>query len=166
MDILFKYDQSRIIKFLVDLKAPFFGSMYKYISSALVTTEFQFISIQIMFIIVQSIQFWYQHIMRLHVQTLFLCSRHTSVGVVARQRTGQPRSRGLILSRGKWYFFFHRFQTGSISRPSSCPIGTRRFPPRDKGWSVKLTTHFQLVPRIWMRGAITPQPGIPSRRGA
>jgi hypothetical protein len=50
----------------------------------------------------------------------------------------------------------HKVQTGFGVHPASCSVDTRRFSPGIKWERVKLTTYLHQVPRLWMRGTLSP----------
>jgi hypothetical protein len=84
---------------------------------------------------------------------------------VTRQRTGRS---GVRVPAGAGNFsLHHRIQTGSGAYPASYPVGTGgSFPEGKTARGVELTTHFHLVPRSRMRGAIPPHSHTSSWRGA
>jgi len=66
---------------------------------------------------------------------------------------------GVRFPSGAMMGFRHLIQTGSGAHSASCPRGTSNFLPKSyRGRGVKLITHFRLVPRLRMRGAILPHP--------
>jgi hypothetical protein len=90
----------------------------------------------------------------IHIVTKFgmrgLCI--TQAGTATRLRAEQPRGRGSISDRGN-------VQTGFGAHPARYTMGTVRCVPagREAG-DVRLATHFRLVLRLRMHGAIPPQP--------
>jgi hypothetical protein len=60
-------------------------------------------------------------------------------------------------------FLLHVVQTGSGAHLASYPVGTGAFPPGLSDRGVRLTTHFQPVPRSRKRGSKHP---LPYTRGA
>jgi hypothetical protein len=52
-------------------------------------------------------------------------------------------------------------QTGSEAHPASCSVGTGVLSLRQSGWGVKFTTHFCLVQRLTINGAIPLLPHMP-----
>jgi hypothetical protein len=69
---------------------------------------------------------------------------------------------GSSLGRGWEYFSSPPHRDRLWGPPSLLSNGYQGLLP----WGVKLTTHLYLVPKSRMRGAITPLPNTPSRRGA
>jgi len=56
--------------------------------------------------------------------------------------------RSLVSDWSRDFFLHHHILTGSGGHPASCPVGTRDSILGVNGWSVKLTTHVYLVPRM------------------
>jgi len=63
-------------------------------------------------------------------------------------------------------YLLQNVQTGTGAHPASPPTGTDGSFRGSSGGDVKLTTHHQTVPRLRIRGAISPPPDKNSKCGA
>jgi hypothetical protein len=97
----------------------------------------------------------YHSILSEFVRVLFVVLiLNRSIGIAARLWAGQPKDRGLIPGRCKYFPPLHDIHTGSGAHPVSCTIGTRAraCPPSCTictgalSLRVKLTIHLHLVP--------------------
>ena len=78
----------------------------------------------------------------------YIVVRDSSVGIATDYGLDGPRSN----PGGKE--FFPTVQTGPVSHPASCTMGTGSFPGVKCGRGVLLTTHPLLVPQSWKSTAI------------